>query len=220
MAEPLPRLPVHVGGDECPTTEWPSHRPGEGRDGTGTGSTDPRAAPGPLHERDGPAARERGREVLAWDEVLEADAPADVVVVAWRAAERGAAAARAGHDVVMAPMDWLYFDWVSSDAESEPPAQTAAPDCDHLGEGVRVPGACPRASRPRPPRASAAPRPSCGPSTSRRATTWTTWPFPRLCAFAEAAWGTAGDAGEFRSRLGTHLARLGAKGLKYRPLDA
>ena len=151
--------------------------------------------------------------------MLDADAPADVVVVAWRAAERGAAAARAGHDVVMAPMDFLYFDWVNSDAESEPPAQTAAPDSTTwekvygfrcVPEGLET-------------EAAAHVR-------GAQAQLWTEYiatrdhldymAFPRLCAFAEAVWGTAGDAGEFRSRLGTHLARLGAKGLKYRPLDA
>jgi len=48
--------------------------------------------------------------VLAWDEVMDADVDQDVVICAWRHSVRGRLAAESGHDVVMAPMQFLYFD--------------------------------------------------------------------------------------------------------------
>jgi hexosaminidase len=48
--------------------------------------------------------------------------------------------------------------------------------------------------------------------------------FPRVCAFSEVVW--SGEAvargaefGEFERRLRSHLARLDALGVNYRPLD-
>jgi len=43
--------------------------------------------------------------------------------------------------------------------------------------------------------------------------------FPRLSAFSEVVWGTAGDVEQFRPRLEQHLARLDAMDVSYRPLD-
>ncbi|HEV2426637.1 MAG TPA: family 20 glycosylhydrolase, partial [Acidimicrobiales bacterium] len=216
VADLFPGSPVHVGGDECPTAEWSQHHRGRAalRE---HGLADARQLQGLFTAAMAGAARERGREALAWDEALEAEAPDDLVVVAWRGADKGAAAARAGHGVVMAPMDWLYLDWVSSDDPDEPVAQTVPPAVT-TWERVYAFRCVPEGLEP-----DAAAR-----IRGAQAQLWTEYiptrdhldymAFPRLSAFAEAVWGTAGDVEEFRPRLATHLARLGAKGIKYRPL--
>ena len=38
--------------------------------------------------------------------------------------------------------------------------------------------------------------------------------FPRLCAFAEVAWGSSGDYADFLRRLDPHLARHAAQGVR------
>jgi hexosaminidase len=46
--------------------------------------------------------------------------------------------------------------------------------------------------------------------------------FPRLCAFAEVAWGKAvehSSIDDFKVRLEEHLLRLDALGVNYRPLS-
>jgi hexosaminidase len=44
--------------------------------------------------------------------------------------------------------------------------------------------------------------------------------FPRACALAEVAWSPPErDLADFRRRLGSHLARLDALGVNYRPPD-
>jgi hexosaminidase len=64
---------------------------------------------------------ERGKRAIGWDEVIESAVPRDVVVMAWRSAERGVEAARAGHDVVMCPSTKAcYLDHKHLDSADEP----------------------------------------------------------------------------------------------------
>ena len=42
--------------------------------------------------------------------------------MSWRGTEGGIAAARAGHDVIMTPLQHVYFDFYQSHAVDEPPA--------------------------------------------------------------------------------------------------
>jgi len=50
-----------------------------------------------------------GRRLVGWDEILEGGLAPGAVVMSWRGVEGGIAAARAGHDVVMAPNTYTYF---------------------------------------------------------------------------------------------------------------
>ncbi len=216
VADLFPGSPVHVGGDECPTDEWSEHaRPTM----AAHGFTDPRQIQGLFSARAIAALRERGREALAWDEAMDAPLDLATIIVAWRDVGRAVAAARRGHDVVLAAQQRLYFDWANSADPREPVAITRPPQCttweDVYGVAV-VPEALegPLASRVR----------------GAQAQLWTEYiadvahldymAFPRLAAFAEVVWGTAGSLTEFRARLVSHLARLDAAGVSYRPLDA
>jgi hexosaminidase len=182
------------------------------------GFSDPRQLQGLFSARVASALREAGHEVLAWDEVLDADVAPGTVVVAWRGAERALEAARRGYDVVVATQDALYFDWLNADAPGEPVAQKPAPQ---VTTWEKVYGF------------SVLPEGLEGDAAHRvrgaQAQLWTEYiatrdqldymAFPRLCAFAEVAWGTVTAPDEFKSRLGTHLTRLAARGVSFRPLD-
>lgn len=70
---------------------------------------------------------ELGRRPMVWNEAFEGSGlskgsglPESTVVMAWHSQEVGWAAARAGHDVVMAPMLPTYFDYAESDDPAEP----------------------------------------------------------------------------------------------------
>ncbi len=141
-----------------------------------------------------------------------------MTIVAWRGVKKGALAARAGHDVVMAPMTFLYFDWLNADAAGEPVAQNPAPLATTWEKvyGFRVVPDGLEAEHVHHVRGA-------------QAQLWTEYiatrdhldymAFPRLCAFGEVAWGTASDPEEFRPRLERHLARLARRGVNYRPLN-
>src|SRR3989449_11556645 len=62
-----------------------------------------------------------GRRLVGWDEILEGGLAPNAVVMSWRGVDGGIAAARAGHDVGMAPGSHTYFDhYQSADTVAEP----------------------------------------------------------------------------------------------------
>jgi len=51
-----------------------------------------------------------GKKLIGWDEILEGGLAPDATVMSWRGTEGGAAAAKAGHHVVMTPNQYCYLD--------------------------------------------------------------------------------------------------------------
>lgn len=212
----FPGSPVHIGGDECPILEWQASESAQAVMAE-HGFRDERQLQGLFSGRLAAALRDDGHEVLAWDEVLDADGNEDVVIVAWRHASRGRLAAESGHDVVMAPMQFLYFDWRSSDVGDEPVAQ-ASPAVTWekvYGFSVVPPGLDERHWHH---------------VRGAQVQLWSEYiatrdhldymAFPRTAVFAEVVWGTQSSLDEFRPRLVHHLGRLSAMGVRYRALDA
>lgn len=217
VASLFPGSPVHIGGDECPSTEW--HQSTAARAVMAEhGFEEAGQLQGLYTERLSDALRHDGHEVLAWDEVLDAHVPEGTVICAWRGVDKGVEAAQRGFDVVMAPMDFLYLDWLSSDAPDEPVAVAPVPFVTTWEKvyGFQV---IPDALDSR----------AVHHVRGAQVQLWTEYidsvsrldymAFPRLSAFSEVAWGTSGDLHEFRARLEDHLARLDALGVAYRPLD-
>ncbi len=215
---------VHIGGDECPTTPWEQsplamHRARE------LGANTPEEIQGIFTRHFVDTVEQMTgtdgirRRAVAWDEVLDHDAPESTVIMAWRHSSRGALAARRGHDVVMAPMQFTYLDWPQSDSPTEPVALTSPPIPTTLEKCWRF---------------NVIP-PDLEPDYHYRilgaqAQLWTEYiatmdhleymAFPRLCALAEAMWGSPRQEYiEFTARLRTHLERLDAMGVHYRALD-
>jgi hexosaminidase len=173
----------------------------------------------------------RGRRVIGWDEMLEGAGgsgggggggvasalPADAVVASWRGPVGAELGAGLGHDVVLCPDLWTYFDYRQSDAADEPiPVGTVlslevVATFDPLPAGV----------------SSAALRERV---IGVQANVWTEHldsrerldyaVFPRLGAFAEVAWnGGPLEWDGFASRLPAYLAWLGEQGVDFRPLE-
>jgi hexosaminidase len=206
---------IGVGGDECPPDEW-RDSPDAQRRIAELRLGGERGLHGWFITEMASHLRKHGRRTYGWDEILDGGAPAGAVVAAWRGPGRTAVAARAGHDVVSCPDTSVYLDYRQSDDPGEPtPVGTRltvedvyrfepVPDGLTPWESARVLGG--------------------------QANLWTEhmesarrvdyMAFPRLCAFAEAMW-TGGPRSfpEFRPRLETHLRRLDALGVHYRPLD-
>ncbi|PKL25586.1 MAG: beta-N-acetylhexosaminidase [Spirochaetae bacterium HGW-Spirochaetae-3] len=111
---------VHFGGDEVPIERWASC-PRCGARVEAEGLSDAAALRGWFTRKAVAMLAERGKRAVGWDEVVEGAVPADVVVMAWRSAERGVEAARAGHDVVMCPgTKACYLDHKHLDSPDEP----------------------------------------------------------------------------------------------------
>lgn len=210
---------VHIGGDECPTTEWESSDSAQALMRS-EGLETERQLQGWFTARIGEHLAERGRVVVGWDEMLEGGAPPGSVVMSWRGVAGGIEAASAGHDVVMAPQQWLYFDWSYADDEREPLAICPAITLERVWSYSPVPEAIPEDKRHHVLGAQCELWTEYVPSPEHAEYLY----FPRVCAFSEVVWSGAASArgaefSEFERRLRSHLTRLDALGVNYRPLE-
>ncbi|MFC8957266.1 beta-N-acetylhexosaminidase [Streptomyces sp. NPDC057101] len=202
---------VHIGGEECPTTEWHTS-PAALRRVADEGLPGPDALHGWFMERVGRHLRDAGRVPLSWTE-NGADLPAYFTVMPWRDADHGRIAVRRGHRVVMAPHRTTYLDYPQSASPAEPPGQA--------GEVVDLRTV--HGNDPAP--ADWTPEESAR-VLGAQAQLWTEYvptdahaeylTFPRLCALAEVVWTGRRDWPGFQERLRHHRTRLDALGVPRR----
>ena len=212
VIELFPSTYIHVGGDECPKAQWKASPKAQAR-----------MRELGLHEEDQLQSyiigrmdaflHTRGRKLVGWDEILEGGLAPHATVMSWRGVQGGIAAAKAGHDVVMAPTTHTYLDYYQAEPSGEP-----------LAIGGFLPLEQVYAFDPVVPELNAdeAKRVLGG-----QAQLWTEYmpnsdqveymAFPRLCALAETVWTSKSGQSfdDFRSRLTAHLERLGRLGVKH-----
>jgi hexosaminidase len=206
---------IHLGGDECPAIEWRD----SGRARRRLRALGLRSEPqlqGWFMAQVAQGLVERGRRMVGWDEVVDAGAPDDAVIMAWRKdGHMGRWAAELGHQVVMAPEYWTYLDWAQSDDATEPLAARGATSVADVYNFDPVPRGLSEQGK--------------GNVIGAQAQLWTEYVpdtataeymyFPRLCAFAEVVWSPpGGEFADFETRLNAHLSRLDARDVGYRPL--
>ncbi len=130
VVELFPGEYVHIGGDECPKVRWEKCAKCQARIKELGLKTDKHStAEQKLQSVFMTIAAEhlaaKGRKVIGWDEIMEGGLTPGAVIMSWRGEEGGRAAAQAGHDAIMTPYQYLYFDFVQSpDRDAEPQAAT------------------------------------------------------------------------------------------------
>lgn len=62
----------------------------------------------------------KGRKLIGWDEILEGGLAPEATVMSWRGENGGIKAARMGHDVIMTPGGYMYFDFYQADPKTQP----------------------------------------------------------------------------------------------------
>jgi len=166
----------------------------------------------------------KGRKLIGWDEILEGEISKNAVVMSWRGEQGGIQAADTGHDVVMVPSEFTYFNYYQGDPDKEP--LTIAPA---EGPGWRLP--LEKVYRYEPIPAAIAPENSHH-VMGAQGQLWTEFvpdpknaeymTFPRLCALAEVVWGPKNqkDYPQFLQRLAVHCKRLDALDVNYRKLTS
>lgn len=64
----------------------------------------------------------KGRRLIGWDEILEGGLAPEATVMSWRGEAAGFKSARMGHDVIMTPGSYMYFDFYQADPRHQPAA--------------------------------------------------------------------------------------------------
>lgn len=217
VLELFPSQFIHVGGDECRKEQW-----------TESVTAKTRIAELALADEDALQSwfighfdawlAARGRRLIGWDEILEGGLAKGAAVSSWRGYGGGIAAARAGHDVVMCPEQYVYLDHRQAPGEDEPVPIGFVRTLEDVYRFEPVPADLTEEEARR--------------VLGTQANVWTEvmedaarvdyQTFPRLAAFAEVAWSrlpapAERDFAGFERRMGAHYARLDALGVAYRP---
>lgn len=117
VIELFPGKYIHIGGDECPKTEWEESRFAQDlikrenlKDAHGLQSY--------VIKRIDKFITSKGRRMIGWDEILEGGLSPNATVMSWRGTEGGITAAKENHDVIMTPTTHMYLDYYQADPKT------------------------------------------------------------------------------------------------------
>ena len=207
---------IHIGGDEAPKAQWKASALAQTRIRE-LGLKDEDELQSYFTRRMDEFLTAHGRSLVGWDEILQGGLAPNATVMSWRGTDGGIAAARAGHDVVMAPGSHTYFDhYQSTDTTREP-----------LAIGGYLPLDTVYAYEPVPAELTVN---EARHVLGAQGQVWTEYipdpkhveymAFPRACALAEVLWTPRDerDYSDFLRRLAVHLGRLSVLDVNYRAL--
>ncbi|OKL53655.1 hypothetical protein BSZ39_08330 [Bowdeniella nasicola] len=112
-AEMFPGVPIHIGGDECPMTEWETSETVTAQ--LAERGLTPATAQAWFFREMIAHVNSLGRTAIVWDDGLGVPPPAtreltgDVIVMCWLNQAYGVAAANAGYPVIMTPVSHTYL---------------------------------------------------------------------------------------------------------------
>jgi hexosaminidase len=225
VLELFPGDTVHVGGDEVPVTQWEASPAAQQRI-VELGLADAHGLATYVTNRVGTFLVGQGRRYIGWNDILRDGLAPDAAIMVWFGTTPAVDAAKAGRDVVMAPLNRTYFDYAN--------AIPLPPDEQALLESTGANPAAFSAFTTTIEEAYAF-EPIPEGLTVEDAThilggqgqLWSEWipdgrdleaqGFPRLGALAEAVWTPAErrDYTDFTARLSAHLGRLDALDVCY-----
>lgn len=213
---------IHIGGDEAPKLQWKASPRAQTRiKALGLYEEEPEKS---YKNEDKLQSwfttqmdaflTQHGRRLIGWDEILDGGLAPNAVVMSWRGTQGGLAAARAGHDVVMTPGSYTYFDHYQAKPDSEPLAIGGFLPLDSVYSYEPIPVDLEPEFRSH--------------ILGAQGQMWTEYlkgpknveymAFPREAALAEVLWTPANERrlADFKTRLSTHFKRLNALDVNYR----
>lgn len=126
IADLFPAEYVHIGGDECPKTEWEKCPECQALIAKlGIKATKEISAEQFLQNyvtsRMQQFLATKGKKIIGWDEILEGELAEGATVMSWRGVKGGVKASSMGYDVIMTPNTYFYFDYCQvKDKEKAP----------------------------------------------------------------------------------------------------
>ncbi|WP_434504386.1 beta-N-acetylhexosaminidase [Prevotella sp.] len=116
----FPSKYIHLGGDEAPKQRWTTCEKCQGLIKSLGIKADKECTPenrlqGYLVSRIEKYLNQKGRKIIGWDEILEGDVQKSATIMSWRGVDGGIKASRLGHDAIMTPVSYCYFDYYQTD---------------------------------------------------------------------------------------------------------
>lgn len=126
IAELFPSEYIHIGGDECPKTEWENCPDCQAKIAE-LGLKDDEKFTAEQYLQCYVTSRiqdfltSKGKKIIGWDEILEGKLAEGATVMSWRGVNGGIQAANMGFDAIMTPTTYCYFDYCQSqNPDNEP----------------------------------------------------------------------------------------------------
>ncbi len=121
VMELFPAEYIHIGGDEADKTRWKECRHCQQR------IKDEKLAnedelQSYFIRRVEKFLNYHSKKLIGWDEIIEGGLAPEATVMSWRGFNGGQEAAGQGHDVVMCPTSYCYFDYYQANPDFEPEA--------------------------------------------------------------------------------------------------
>ena len=117
----FPSKYIHVGGDEAGKQSWPTCKLCQARmKQEGLKNVDELQSY--LIHRIEKFLNAHGRNLLGWDEILDGGLAPNATVMSWRGVEGGLKAIEAGHQAIMTPGEFCYFDSYQDAPHTQPEA--------------------------------------------------------------------------------------------------
>lgn len=160
----------------------------------------------------------KGRRLIGWDEILEGGLAPDATVMSWRGEAAGFKSARMGHDVIMTPGNYMYFDFYQADPKTQPYAIGGYTPIKKVYSYNPIPKDSLTAEQEKH-------------FLGVQANTWTEYipneehleymMFPRALAVAEIGWTPQElrEWNDFKPRMNAHVALLHKRGINTFPLS-
>ena len=216
IADLFPSPYIHIGADEVPKVQWEASPVAQAviqREGL----ANEKELQSWFVRRIEAHLNSLGKNLIGWNEILEGGLAPNATVMSWQGTSGGIEAARMGHDVIMTPTDYLYFDFYQGDPELEPLAMNWA--------NRIIPLDTVYAFEPIPEELT---EDESRHILGAQGNVWTEYistpeyveymAFPRALALAEMVWTPADvrDIDDFYNRLALNLLHLERLGVNYR----
>jgi hexosaminidase len=216
VIELFPSRFIHIGGDEAIKDQWKASPVVQARIKE-LGLKDEAEMQSWFIKQMDTFLTQKGRRLVGWDEILEGGLAPGAVVMSWRGEKGGIAAARAGHDVVMAPTSFTYFDYYQGPHDKEPLAIGGDLPLKKVYQYEPIPKELDAAEAKRVLGAQGQLWAEYMPNTRHIEY----MAFPRAAALAEVLWSPqqARDYTAFLARLRVNLKDLDVMDVNYRRLD-
>lgn len=121
IMEIFPSEYIHIGGDEASKQAWRTCEKCQKRMAY-EGLADVDELQSYLVHRIEEYLNSKGRALIGWDEIMEGGLAPNATVLSWRGPQNGIKAAESGHDAVMAPGKYCYFDGYQDVPHTQPEA--------------------------------------------------------------------------------------------------